>query len=111
MTVDPGKYRYYITIVNPASDSSRDAAGGRVGLGATVCMVWAEKTDWGGTETDEEKRLTATVETKWHIRYRTDILPKMFILLGSDIYNIHSVMDFDGLKRELTLTTRKVVAP
>jgi head-tail adaptor len=50
------------------------------------------------------------VTTRWKTRYRTDVLPKMQIVHGEDVYNIMSVLDFDGTQRELTIESRKVVS-
>ena len=47
--------------------------------------------------------------TRFRIRYRTDVLPHMLVIHGDDVYDILSVMDFDGAKRELTLNCRKVI--
>ena len=107
-TVQAGKYRHRITIRNAASDSTRDSFGGRVGDGSTVCTVWAEKQDWQGTEQAEGGRETASVTTKWLIRYRTDVTTAMEIVHGTDVYNISSVLDFDGTKRELTIISRRI---
>ena len=104
-----GKYRHRITIKAAPADSSRDTFGRRKGTGATVCTVWAEKQDWQGDETTQNGREFASVSTKWKIRYRTDVTPDMQIILGSDTYNILEVLDFDGRKRELLLTSRKVL--
>ena len=106
--IQAGKFRHAITIYNPAADSSRDTFGGRKGKGAKVADVWAAKEDWGGDETTEGKRLTDVVTTKFKIRYRTGVDPSMTVELGSDVYNILSVLDFDGTKRELVLNCRKV---
>ena len=108
--INPGKYRHRITIVNPPDDSSRDDFGGRLGTGSTVATVYAEKQDWTGQELDEAGRQTAVITTRWKTRFRTDILPKMQIVLGADVYNILSVLDFDGTARELTIESRKVVS-
>ena len=107
--INAGKYRHQITIRNPATDASRDF-GGRKGTGTTVATVYASREDWTGSELDEAGRQTSIVTTRWKTRYRTDILPKMEIVLGSDIFNITSVLDFDGTKRELTIESRKVVS-
>lgn len=108
--INAGKYRHSIVIRNPATDSSRDASGARVGTGSTVATIWAEKQDWSGSELDEANRETASVVTKWRTRYRTDILPKAQIVFGNEVYEITSVLDFDGTKRELTIESRKVVS-
>ena len=105
-----GKYRHRVILRNPAADSSRDSFGGRKGVGTIVATVWAEKQDWSGSELDEAGRETASVVTKWKTRYRGDVAPKMQLVFGSDVYDIQSVLDFDGKKRELVLECRKVVS-
>lgn len=107
--INAGKYRHSITIRNAPADSTRDTYGRRKGSGTVLATVWAEKTDWTGDETTENRFETASVITKFRIRYRTDVLPEMQVVHGSDVYNILSVLDFDGRKRELTLNCRKVV--
>lgn len=104
-----GKYRHRIVIKAAAGDATRDAFGRRKGTGSTVATVWAEKQDWAGDETAEKGRETASVLAKFRIRYRTDIDTSMTIEFNSEVYDILSVMDFDGTKRESLLTTRKVV--
>jgi SPP1 family predicted phage head-tail adaptor len=106
--INAGKFRHRITIRNAPLDSSRDTFGRRKGSGTTVCTVWAEKQDWAGGEITEGKREIASVSTRWMIRYRTDVKPEMEVVHGSDVYNIISIMDFDGRTRELVLTTRRI---
>ncbi len=107
--INPAKYRHRITIRNAPSDSSRDSFGGRKGVGSTVAIVWAEKQDWSGSEVAEIGRETAVVTTKFKIRWRSDIIPTMQVVHGSDVYDIQSVLDFDGTKHELVLECRKVI--
>lgn len=108
--INAGKYRHSIVIKAAAADSSRDTFGRRKGSGATVATVWAEKQDWSGEETDVSGRETPYVATKWIIRYRSDILPNMTVTHGSIVYDILSILDFDGATRELVLNCRRVVA-
>ncbi len=103
-----GKYRHRITIKAAADDTTRDTFGRRRADDVTVATVWAEKQDWAGDETTENGREAASVVTKFRTRYRTDIASEMSIEHGTDVYDILSVMDFDGTKRELLLTCRKV---
>lgn len=103
-----GKYRHRITIRN--APASRDAMGGRYSTGSTVATVWAEKQDWTGTETRENGQDTASLRTKFLIRYRADVTEKMEVVHGSDVYDIEVIKDMDGTKRELTLECRKVKA-
>lgn len=104
--VNAGKYRHRITIRN--ASTSRDAMGGVYGTGSTVTTVWAEKQDWTGAESRENGQDTASLRTKFIIRYRTDVTEKMEVVHGSDVYDIEVVKDYDGMKRELTLECRKV---
>ena len=106
--VNAGKFTHEITIRNPST--SRDALGGVYGTGTTLATVWAEKQDWTGSEAQENGQDTATLRTKFIIRYRSDVQPKMQVVHGSDVYDIEVVMDYDGSKRELTLECRKVMA-
>ena len=106
--INPGKYRYQVTI-RDAFTASRNTFGERVTDGAVIATVWAEKQDWGGNEVPDFDRETANVFTKFIIRFRTDILPKQVVVLGSVIYQINSVLDFDGTKRELVLMCQRVV--
>lgn len=108
--INAGKYRHSIVIKAAAADSSRDTYGRRKGSGSTIATVWAEKQDWGGDEADVNGRETPYVTTKWIIRHRTDILPGMTVTHGSVVYDILSILDFDGSTRELVLSCRRVVA-
>jgi SPP1 family predicted phage head-tail adaptor len=107
--LNAGKYRHTITIKAAPLDSSRDTFGRRTGTGATVASVWAEKQDWQGSESVEGGRDAASVTTKFKIRYRTDLKPEMRIYHGADVYQIDSLLDFDGKLRELVLNCRRVV--
>lgn len=107
--INAGKYRYLVTI-RDQFPTTRNSFGERVGPGSTVFSgVWAEKQDWSGTEMTESGRETASVLTKWITRYRAGILPDMELVSGSDVYNIQSVLDFDGTKREMVLICQRVV--
>src|SRR5688572_25962134 len=109
-SINAGKYRHRVTIKAAALDSSRDTFGRRKGVGTTIASnIWAEKQDWLGDETTENGRETASVSTRWKIRFRTDVLPEMQLVHGSDTYDIQAVLDFDGRRRELMLNCRKVL--
>lgn len=105
-----GKYRQRITIRQAPSDATRDTFGRRKGAGATVCTVWAEKQDWQSSETTQNGREVTNLSTKWKIRYRTDVSTEMEIVHGSAVYRITGVLDFDGRRRELVLTSEQVPA-
>jgi SPP1 family predicted phage head-tail adaptor len=108
--INAGKYRHQITVRQVGGDSTRDSFGGRRGVGATVCTIWAEKQDWTGMEVNEANRETASITTKWKTRYRTDLLPKMQIVFESEVYEIINILDFDGTRRELVIESKKVIS-
>ncbi len=88
---------------------TRDTFGRRLHRGDLLATVWAERQDWGGDEGKEAGRETASVTTKYVIRYRADVTAAASLEEGGEIYNVLSVLDFDGTKRELILNCRKVV--
>lgn len=107
--INAGKYRHRITIRNAPTDSSRNTFGERTGTGTTVATVWAEKTDWNGSEVDEMGRETPVLVARWKTRYRSDVTAAMQIVHGSDVYEITSPpLDFDGTRREIVIEARKV---
>jgi SPP1 family predicted phage head-tail adaptor len=108
--INAGKYRHRITIKQSPTDTTRDTFGRRKGSWTTVARdVWAQKEDWQGQETTEAGRDTASVTTKFKIRYRTDVSAAMRIYHGAVIYLVDSVLDFDGTHHELVLNCRRVV--
>lgn len=104
-----GKKRHRIEIYSAPTDALRDSYGRRGQLGALLATVWAERQDWAGDEVKEAGRETATVTTKYVIRYRADVTAAQTVKEGSDSYNVLSVLDLDGTKRDLVLSCRKVV--
>lgn len=106
--INPAKYRHQVTIRDERA-AGRNTFGERVTVGSVVAVVWAEKSDWSGRELTEEQRETAEVLTKFVIRWRADILPDMQVVLGSDVYNIMSVLDWSGVHKELVLLCQRVV--
>lgn len=102
-----GKYRHRIAIHNPPT--TRDGSGARVGVGTTVATLWAEKQEWSGSETRDNGKETAVLLTKFLIRFRTGILPKMRVVHNEITYDIEKVMDLDGTRRELVLECRRVI--
>lgn len=108
--INAGKYRHRITIKAGPTNTTRDTFGRRKGTWTAVATdLWAEKQDWQGTESVEGGRETASVITKFKIRYRTDVSPAQRIYYGTDVYQIDSILDFDGTQHELVLNCRKVV--
>lgn len=104
-----GKKRHRIEIYSASSDASRDTFGRRAPKGNLLAIVWAERQDWAGDESKEAGRETASVTTKFVLRYRSDLTAAQSVEEGTDVYNVLSVLDLDGKKTELVLNCRKVV--
>lgn len=104
-----GKKSHRIEIYAAPGDATRDTFGRRAKQGALLATVWAERQDWAGDETKEGGRETASVTTKFVLRYRSDLTAAQSVEEGADVYNVLSVLDLDGTKRELVLNCRKVV--
>ena len=100
-----GKYRRRILIRAASPETPRNGFGERTSDGATVATVWADKVDLSGREFVEQAQEAAEVSTRFDIRYRTGILPKMIVVeqpSGTE-YDIVSVIDVNGLHKELRL--------
>lgn len=105
-----GKYRHRITIQAAPLETPRNSFGERTTAGETVAEVWADKVDVSGREAVEGKVEFAQVTTRFDIRYRSGILPKMIVIEQPSlvVYDIESVTDAHGLHKELQLLcTRK----
>lgn len=106
-TINPAKYRHYITIRDGVSDASRNEYYERTGNGVVVARVWAEKQDWSGKEVVEGGKETPMIYTRFIIRWRDDVKADMSVELGGMVYRIDSVLDLDGLGKEVTLFCKK----
>lgn len=107
-TINPGLYRWQVIIKNAPTDATRNAYGERTATGTTLATVWARKEDWSGREIIEGGQETPMIYTRFYIRWRADVLPDMTVHQGNDVYNIDSVMDMDGTKRELVLNCKRI---
>lgn len=72
-----------------------------------VATVWASVEDLQGREFFQAAVVSET-KTRIKIRYRNGITSAMRVLLGERIFDIKSVIDPDGRKRELLLMCREV---
>lgn len=105
--IKAGKYRHLVTIRQAPTDATRDEYGERIGTGAVLASVWAEKQDWSGRETIESGRETPMVYTRFVMRYRADVLADMTVDFDNKTWRIDSVMDKDGRGTEITLMCKR----
>lgn len=96
-----GLLRHRITI--EALSSTQNEYGEEVSTWATFVTAWAAKEDLTGGELFGAQQVSAEVGTRFTLRYRNGITPKMRVLNSGDAYNIEAVLDQDGKRRWLHL--------
>jgi len=65
--------------------------------------VWAAQEDLSGREWFQAMQTQSTVTTRFRIRYRSDVSPKMRVSCGGKSYEIEAALDPDGTKEQLHL--------
>lgn len=75
----------------------QDANGEMIPGWVLVAVVWANVFDLTGREYVAAGATQNSAQTRMDIEYRAGILPNMRVLLGSDAYNIESVLGQDHL--------------
>jgi len=60
---------------------------------STLATVWAEKVPLRGTERFQSQQTLAQADFRFRIRYRSDVTPKHRIRIGTEIYDIISVLE------------------
>ena len=68
---------------------------------ATVPTVWAELTELKGKETFEAAQITSFADTRFRIRFRSDLTERLRISYKTRHYNIQSITEIgreDGLE-------------
>ncbi|WP_085523853.1 phage head closure protein [Tuberibacillus sp. Marseille-P3662] len=105
--MNPGdlKYRIVLQEFKPV----RDNDGIITEKWVDTKSIWAQKQGVSGREYFAAASVNAEQTVKWHIRYRNDVTPGMRIREGDVSYDIKSVIDETGLKKELVLMTEAVV--
>lgn len=102
-----GRMRYRITIQSPPA--TKNTFGEMTGSWTTFATVWASKEPLLGNEYFAAESAQSKVEVKFRIRYRSGVTNTMRVVEGSDTYDILSVVDVMGLKREMLIYAKKVV--
>ena len=85
----PGKLDQRITI--QSASESTGSMGDVSKTWGTLATVWAAVVHATGREALADDRTTATAQTKFTIRNRSDVTEAMRIVWGGDTYNIRSV--------------------
>ena len=91
MPVRSGRMRHYVTIQYQVV--TRAADGSEVIVWTELDTAWAELRPTGGREAFTAQQDWSTVGQIIQIRFRTDVTPKMRVVLGSRIFRIEAVVD------------------
>ena len=94
-----GLLRHKLVFKRP-SETSGDAAVTE----SVVATVWGELQGFGGTDIG----LSVQGEYRIRIRYRTGLTPKMIITQGTRRFQINSLTDPDGRRRELLVSATEL---
>jgi SPP1 family predicted phage head-tail adaptor len=109
--MQPGKLDQRITL--QAKSTASDGGGGRIETWAnfaSVPSVWAHVRPMSARETMADERMTATAETMFTIRYRSDVNETHRLLWQSEEYNIRSVRRRGGRELYLEIVAERGVA-
>jgi SPP1 family predicted phage head-tail adaptor len=96
-----GELRHRLTILTPS-----ETGGDAVVTAPVVATVWGSLEALGGTEGEA---LVAQAAYRVRLRYRAGVTPKMRLGLDGRRFEILSVQDPDGRRRELVLMVQEVV--
>lgn len=95
-----GKYDRPVTLARPG-----ETAGDAQVSQNVVANVWASFRELGGTD---RTGVVAEAAAEFEIRYRNDVTPKLNVLMFGRRFEIESVSDPDGSRRELRLVTTEI---
>jgi len=90
--------------------TAEDALGQQLLTWETIGTVWAEVEQISGRELLTASAERAENTARVTVRYRPDLVEKMRLLYGSIIYDITSVSDLDGRKRQLEVMCKTGVS-
>jgi len=102
-----GDLRHKITIQEKTV--TEDSEGIAAETWGDVATVWASVEDLQGREFFQAAAV-AEIIARIKIRYRPGIAPAMRVLFESRLFDIKSVIDPDGRRRELQLMCREVTS-
>lgn len=86
--------------------ATRNSIGEEVVTWVTLAEVWASVSPLRGREFFASAQMTATVDTRIEIAYRTDVVPEMRVLHRDVPYDVRSVIDPNTRHEKLELMCR-----
>lgn len=100
-----GKLRHFTTIEAPTS--GQDKYGEPIEAWGTFLQVWASREDLAGREFFAAQQTGTEVTTRFRMRYQFGITPTMRINADGVLYDIQSVQDPDGKRRETIVMAKR----
>jgi len=108
--MDIGKLRHRLKIYDKGTITRNGTGEELPAYDALVATVWGAVEPLSGREFVEANQVQADVTMRIRIRYRADIRPEMRVVEGAHIYQIESVLDQRGERKELHLMSHEVLA-
>ena len=99
--LNPGAMTLRVIIQQPSP--TKDASGAPDKTWSTFAPVWAKREDLPGREVWQAMQVTAKVPVRYCIWYLEGLTTAMRLVDGDRTFDIKSVADPDGLRREMTL--------
>jgi SPP1 family predicted phage head-tail adaptor len=100
-----GRLEHQITIETPTEQQNE--LGEVITEWITYVTAWAQREDLTGRELFQALQHTSEVTTRFRIRYVPGISAKMRIISGGREFDIKSVADETGKRRELTMLAKR----
>ncbi len=95
-------------IVIQQAGTARDSFGQTVETWGTFATVWAEILPLRGTELFTAQQFQSKITAKVRIHFLRGVSPKMRVLFGSRIFEIHNIINTTERNRELVLMCSEV---
>lgn len=107
--MDIGKLRHRVQIYDKGT-VTRNGTGEEIpAYDDLVATLWAAVEPMSGREFIEATQVQADVTMRIRIRHRSDIRPEMRVVEGSHTYQIESVLDQGGERKETWLMCHEVL--
>lgn len=107
--MDIGKLRHRVKVYDKGT-ITRNGTGEEIpAYDALVATVWAAVEPLSGREFIEATQVQADVTFRIRVRHRSDIRPEMRVVEGAHTYQIESVLDQNGERKETWLMCHEVL--
>ena len=107
--MDVGRLRHRLKIYDKGTITRNGVSEEIPAYDALIATVWGAVEALSGREFLEANQVQADVTIRIVIRYRSGIRPEMRVVEGEHTYEIESVLDQRGERRELHLMSHEVL--